>query len=257
MKNLEGTKVLVTRPEDQSENLCRLISLAGGEAIKFPTLKISPSAQLTQEQMREFISWADGVIFISRNAVIYLDRLLNNIAAELSGKSLYATGRGTVMALEGIGIDSVMSPAGQYGSEGLLGLEELSPSRIMGKNLVIIRGEEGRDLLRDVLQERGAEVKYACIYRSGLPDLAPALTESIWQNLKPDIIVLTSNQGLQNLIQMTAQKDKISLFNCKLVVMSNRIADTAQKAGFVNPPKVAARQSDDGLLEAIQQSVEQ
>jgi uroporphyrinogen-III synthase len=256
MNTLKQYTVLVTRPVDQSDKLCQLIKLADGEVIAFPTLQITPSSQLSKYQIQDLLSWASHVVFISRNAVIYLDRLIDGITKELNHKTLYATGKGTAMALEKLGMISVFFPSQKYGSEGLLELESMSSANIKDKNFLIIRGEQGRELLRAGLQARGANVKYASTYCSKRPDAAPEIIESIWQASIPDIIVATSNQGLKNLIEMTPERHQTVLFSRKLVVMSNRIADTALKAGFIKTPIVAEYQSDEGLVEAIQHSLE-
>jgi uroporphyrinogen-III synthase len=70
------------------------------------------------------------------------------------------------------------------------------------------------------------------------------------------VIVATSKQGLLNLIRMTADQDRGIMLGKRLVVMSPRIADAAVEAGFVTPAIVATEQSDQGLLQAIRQTVE-
>ena len=256
MADLKGIKVLVTRPEDQNDNLCHLIDSSGGNAIRFPTLKSIPSDQITHDQMMELLIWSSHCVFISKNSVRFICQLLDNIASALRGKEVFATGKGTALELEKIGITLVHYPSTHYGSEGLLEHEKLNESNIAGKNLLIIRGVVGRELLRESLMARGAKVKYARIYRNIVP-ANPQQLESIWEVLIPDIIVVTSNQGLGNLMEMTDDKYKSVLLSRRLVVMSSRVAEAAVKNGFVNSPVVVTDQSDEGMIEAIQSSVEQ
>ena len=89
-----------------------------------------------------------------------------------------------------------------------------------------------------------------------MPVVSRERIDSIWKDLIPDIIVITSNQGLSNLIEMTGNKYKEILFSRRLVVMSSRIANTAINSGFALLPKVAEDQSDDGIMSAIVQCVE-
>jgi uroporphyrinogen-III synthase len=213
--------------------------------------------EINSDRMHELLSWSSHVIFVSINAVHFFDLLTGAASDSLKDKIILAAGKGTAGALEDIGIPSAIRPDGRYGSEGLLALKELHEANVKGKHFLIIRGNDGRELLREELESRGAVVQYACVYRRGLPDVSPEYVQSIWEGPVPDIIVLTSNQGLANLIEITGEKYRGTLFTRKLVVMSHRIADTAIKSGFVTVPVVASDQSDDGLISAIERSLEQ
>ena len=65
---LSGLGVLVTRPKDQAEPLCRLIEAAGGRALKLPGLVIAPATDSAAAR-RLLAADSDLLIFISRNAV--------------------------------------------------------------------------------------------------------------------------------------------------------------------------------------------
>ena len=62
---LNGCKVLVTRPKDQAEQLCRLVEMSGGVAIRFPTLEVSLSKDLNSNDLLELLSDASHIIFIN------------------------------------------------------------------------------------------------------------------------------------------------------------------------------------------------
>ena len=67
---LKKKKILVTRPKHQADNLCKLISFNGGEAIAFPTIDIQPIHEPDKSLVKSnSFSGYDFIIFISRNAV--------------------------------------------------------------------------------------------------------------------------------------------------------------------------------------------
>jgi uroporphyrinogen-III synthase len=256
MIDLKGAKILVTRPKGQSENLCQLINKSGGNAVEFPTINIVLCDDLTVEKVNKLLTDASHVIFISRNAVQCINKLIVDVSILVRDKSVFAIGNGTAMEMLNIGLNHFDYPSSNFGSEALLKLEGLKEHGICNKNILIIRGDGGRELLKETLQERGANVQYASIYRSIMPDVTQNLIESIWKDLIPDIIVITSNQGLDNLIEMTGNRYKEILLGRMLIVMSSRIANTAINKGFARPPMVVADQSDDGIMAAIVQCVE-
>ncbi|MGY8814319.1 MAG: uroporphyrinogen-III synthase [Gammaproteobacteria bacterium] len=256
MKDLKGANILVTRPKDQSENLCRLINKSGGNAVEFPTIEIVLCDDLAADTINKLLIDSSHLIFISRNAVRCINKLNVDMSRLMQDKSVYAIGYGTATELLNIGVNHLGYPSNNYGSEALLEIEGLKEPDICNKNILIIRGGEGRELLKEVLQGRGAKVQYASIYSSIMPVVSRERIDSIWKDLIPDIIVITSNQGLSNLIEMTGNKYKEILFSRRLVVMSSRIANTAINSGFALLPKVAEDQSDDGIMSAIVQCVE-
>ena len=254
--NLNGLKVLVTRPLDQGKNLCQLINSYGGQAISYPTIEIMPSKHLDKNQLQEVLSWATHVVFISRNAVSVFRHTSVNLSESLNGKLVISTGKGTELELQNFGIQQAVFPLDQSGSEAVLELPELNEPMIKDKNILIIRGDDGRELLRETLLKRGANIRYANVYTRKIPEVSPAVTETIWHDTIPDIIIVTSNQGLHNLIEMTGVNNIDLLYQQKIVVMSNRVAESAKSAGFTHMPIVADDQSDEGLIEAIERSME-
>ncbi len=253
---LNGRRILVTRPGEQGITLCSLIESQGGHAIPFPTIEIKPVTDITPDKLIEAISWSSHVIFISRNAVRYSYRLANDLNGIIADKIVFATGSGTSDVLREYGINNVIHPPGESGTEGLLTLEELSGPSLQGKHVLIVRGIGGREKLKETIEARNAIVKYINVYVRQLSEITPEAADSIWQREIPDIIVVTSVEGLQNLLELTSQNYRELLFSRKLVVMSQRIAETATDLGFKFYPAVVEEQSNDGLMAAICNSVE-
>jgi uroporphyrinogen-III synthase len=219
--------------------------------MRYPTLQISAATGMGRANLQGLLSSCSHVIFVSRNAVKFADEIAGGIAAGVRGKSVYAVGEATARELGNRGVDHVSIPEQPAGSEALLELDGFRKDQISGKEVLIVRGEDGRELLKDVLAGRGARVRYAGVYRRSMPDIARRITPAPWHDARPDVIVVTSEQGLRNLIEMTAEKDRPVLFATRLAVISDRIGALATALGFVHPPAVAEEQSDHGLLRTI------
>ena len=245
--------IWVTRPLQQSEQLCSLIAAAGGKAVRLPVIEIQP---VRQSPHPEALSDAELVIFTSRNAVNHAALVIPEFDTSTRGKILLAVGSGTRRALEKLGIKDVICPEAGMGSEALLRLPQLQPATVAGKRIVIVRGVGGRDLLEQTLTGMGADVKYLEVYQRGISGIDAGALAALWTTDPPDVIIITSVEGLRNLVNMTAADRRTGLFRTPLAVMSDRIGTTARDLGFLRKPAVATAASDAGLLQAIMNIVE-
>lgn len=241
----------ITRPKGQGENLCHLVENAGGNAIHFPVIKIEPVRQQRDlsELVRE-ITASHVVIFVSRNAVDYVDTSIPDFYKIISGKLVLAIGEATRTALHSRGVQEVITPESGIGSEALLELEQLRAETIAGMYILVVRGVGGRDRIARVLGQSGAVIKYLEVYERRRPDTDMKTLEGIWHDSPPDAIVVTSVEGLHNLINMTPVEQQQNLLHTPLVVMSARVRSAALALGFTTEPAVAEHASDEGLLSA-------
>lgn len=247
---LADRKVWVTRPARQSQNLCQLIDTAGGKAIPFPVIEI---IAVTADENTDD---CDVVIFVSRNAVLYAANVVLEIFEKLNTCMVIAIGQGTRQELVSKGLTDIVSTETGVGSEALLTLDALQEDVVRGKQVAIIRGQGGRNLLKETLQRRGAEVKYIEVYSRGKPSYAPHVVKQMWQDTPPDVIVVTSVEGLHNLIQISGETLKERLLQTLLVVISDRLQASAVTAGFTQLPLVSPDASDEGILQALKQAFE-
>ena len=251
---LNNKRILVTRPEHQAGHLGELISQSGGENILFPTIDIL--AVLNSEILINRFNHIDEyqlIIFVSRNAVnSVFEHYLKQ--SDLSGSvQLFAIGSGTAAALAARNMTEVLHAGGQADSESLLQLEALQNEFVQNKNVLIVRGVGGRELLADVLTARGASVEYAEVYQRCLPEYEQQYRSDIWQKHNPHAVIVSSNEGLNNLLTLTLAKDQKQLFNTPLVVMSARTVDFAKEMGFIAEIEVAQTKDDAGLMTALLQ----
>ncbi|VEI44764.1 uroporphyrinogen-III synthase [Actinobacillus equuli] len=103
---------------------------------------------------------------------------------------------------------------------------------LSGKNLLILRAETGRDLLAEIAISRGAEVQYLECYRRKYVEENIAEKISLCKRVGVDTIVVTSGDILTTLYEQTAEEDRVWLSECRLIVVSQRIAKMAYKLGW-------------------------
>lgn len=235
---------MVTRPAKQAEALCKLIEQEGGEAIRFASLEI---LDLTGGEplngLQDRIDKYDIAIFVSTNAVEGAAKLLGNALPE--HMALVAVGKASARAVKQQWQRPAACPKEGANSEGLLKTEILK--NVDGRNIIIFRGQGGRELLGETLQQRGASVDYAEVYRRVRPDHDLAELQSS----DADIITATSNESLQNLFDMATAPQREWLRTRQLIVFSQRGARLAQELGFHHPAIIAPSTDDPGLLNAM------
>lgn len=249
-RSLQNICVLVTRPAHQAQYLCELIETHGGQAVLFPVLEIADPVD--PAALAEIIGRLDDfdiAIFISTNAV---NQALSLILAQRSlplHLRLATVGMRTAKELEQFGLCADIFPSEKFNSEALLDMEEMHDVR--GKNIIIFRGEGGREFLADTLKQRGANVEYAQVYRRTKPQTDSSALMSTLERGKVDIITVTSNEGLCNLFDMAGIHGQPRLREIPLVVISERTAVLARELDFIHPAQVSKAASDDALLDAI------
>ena len=119
-----------------------------------------------------------------------------------------------------------------------------------GKHAVIFRGEGGRELIADTLIGRGTRVEYAEVYRRRAPSEGAAVFSRLAREGWVDVVIVSSNEGLDNLLAM-AGSERTRLLRTRLVVISERTAAHARDLGFELTPCVATESSDAGLVDAL------
>ena len=254
---MQGKSILVTRPGGLSNYLRDSIANAGGKAFHLPSITIAPLEDvLAAKQSLASLDDFDILIFVSRNAVKYASQTLADKFRHIQAKTIIAIGAGTHDELLRVGFTDVFFTDSNTGSDALLDIDELGSASVAGKKVLIIRGVGGRELLRDKLLERGAEVQYAELYRRIKPDVEATKISKIWLEEKPDVVLVTSAEGMRNLLEMTGEKERSLFLNTRLVVISPRLKTVAESAGFRAEIKVAAGYSDDDFMLALREMFE-
>ncbi len=186
----------------------------------------------------------DLVLFVSPNAVHYGSSLLDG---RTPGQiRIGAVGRATAEALGSTGVEVDLVPTRCYDSEGMLALPELN--RMSGRRVLIVRGDGGRALLGDTLEQRGAQVDYAEVYQRRCPLSDPSTLLARWDLV--GWVTATSNGILDNLFTLLGERGSPLLKTTPLVVVSERMGQHARNRGC-EQVILARGASDQALMDAI------
>jgi uroporphyrinogen-III synthase len=242
--DLAGLGVLVTRPAHQATGLCRRIDACGGRPLVVPAMEILPPSDPAPARALLGRKW-DIAIYISANAAQFAAALAVDGTLP-PARHTAAVGRATARILDQLGICPDLVPV-RFDSEGLLALPELN--RVAGADILIVRGEGGRPLLGDTLGERGARVHYAEVYRRALPQWDPQPLLARWER-DVQAVTATSPEVVDNLLTVLGALGRQRLCDTPLVVISERMAQTARALG-VQRVERAAGADDESLVQAL------
>ena len=244
--DLQQAAILVTRPEAQADVLCRLIEMHGGQAIRFPTLSIE--TQPIDTDALQLALASDWLIFTSKNAVDFALQAFDGKMAQPHVPAIAAVGGATAECLRQAGLDVDCVPASEFNSEGLLA--EPAMHAVADKRCIIVRGVGGREKLATSLRSRGATVSYLEVYRRSRPDIDNrALLQRLRQN-QLAVTTITSEEALHNLLSMLDDFGVAALRTLPMVVVSDRIRQTAEALGF-KTVAVSRQATDVAILETL------
>ncbi|NRO98764.1 fused uroporphyrinogen-III synthase HemD/membrane protein HemX [Paraburkholderia sp. NMBU_R16] len=258
---------VLTRPAGQSAGLAARLARDGMDVFDFPLIEIAPVEDPLP--VRDALATLERyalVVFVSPNAI-------DHGLAELGrpwpkAVPAAAIGPGSVAALARHGLAppaiEVICPAGADAGEGRVngagsgnGNGDDAASRrfdseslwaalearfgqggLAGKDVLIVRGDGGREWLAERLREAGANVQAVAAYRRRIPQASP----DAWARARallagvPHAWLVTSSEGLRNLETMARAQlsaaEFTALRHAPLVAPHPRIAETARALGF-------------------------
>lgn len=246
---LKDAGIVITRPAHQGEVLKARLEAKGAQVLHFPSIEIAPVAPSAElSSCLERLDRYHYAIFISPNAVEYAADLID-FAALPDTLRIAAIGPGTARALTAHGRKPDMLPRDGASSEALLKLRALHA--VNRKRVLIFRGQGGRELLAETLEERGADVDYAEVYRRAVP--RPEIGElSRWfREGRVDVIAVTSREALLNLDRMLSPALTPYLRAAQFLVSSPRLIKLVSALGVRRRPLVSSDASDAALVNTL------
>ncbi|HSQ70732.1 MAG TPA: uroporphyrinogen-III synthase [Steroidobacteraceae bacterium] len=245
--SLAGITVVVTRPAAQSGPFVASLHAAGAEPIAIPALVIEPLALDPAEAPAD----PDWLIFTSANAVEHYPGPLPG-----TGRSrIAAVGRATARALAERGIKVDALPRERFDSEGLLALPQFAAP--LRAKVLIVRGQGGRELLREELERRGAELSVAEVYRrrrAAADQRAHALIAEALAAGRHIVTTVTSVEILEGLLAQLPEAIAGPLRQTTLLVPGERVASAAAQLGWRGPLVRATSAEDSAMLQALKQA---
>ena len=249
---LTGVSILITRPVMPASRTATRLAALGATPLIFPTTIIEPPADAAPlNTALAKISDYYAAIFVSPSAAEMTLAPIGAIAKKLPAMlHVFAPGPGTSEELNIRGVANVEMPETSFDSEGLLALPSLQASAIKDKRIVIFRGNDGRELLREELVKRGATVDAITAYHRRAPNTPPTGLLELLRAGKVNALSAMSSDAITNLVQLIPAAERAALiFSMPVYASHERIAATARGAGFRNVMETAA--GDAGLITTL------
>jgi uroporphyrinogen-III synthase len=247
-RRLDGVGIVITRPRAAAEALAAPLAAEGAKVWLLPALAIEDVAPTPAlESLLSGLARFDMAIFVSANAVEKGLAAARRHGAWPAGLRVAAIGEATAQALRNSGIARVISPTERHDSEALLGLAQLQV--VKGQNIVVFRGEGGREQLKDVLETRGARVAYAECYARVRPHSDVSAVVAALARGEVHAVSALSAETLENFMAMIGPDGATHLDSVTLVVPHVAVGAHRESRRFA---RVAiASHGAEGLIDAL------
>ena len=232
---LEGKRIAITRPIDQSDEFAGILSRLGGEPVKFPVIAIAPPDSWNAADKAIFnlerYSW---LIFTSTNGVqSFVGRLIElekDIQESLSSVKICAVGLKTADAVEGYGLRVDFIPEEFRGEAIVEGFKEIGAE---GEKILLPRAQVGREILPEELTKMGMKVDVVPVYKIIRPKIDASWFKMMLNRKEIDVVTFTSGSCVRNFIELMGSGEyKILLSGIKIACISPVTADAVRKYGL-------------------------
>ena len=202
---LSGKRILVTRSDEQNDELAALVRRAGGAPVLFPTIRlVAPQdcGPLDQEIGR--LSSFDWILFSSANAArFFCDRSSwLGLTSWPSDLRVGSVGPGTTRELASRGV-RVLLTAEKHTAEGLY--EAVRTHGVAGRRFLIPRPEEWKDYLAEAIRKDGGEAVSVVAYRNAVAEKDEEEAAQIMAH-PPDVCIFASPSAFSNLFLLLGEE---------------------------------------------------
>lgn len=252
---LFGKRVLVTRPEDRSHDLARMLRDEGAEAILAPAIRIVPPRDRDPlaRAAREAGSY-DWIAFTSASGVRALfdeiDRQGKDARA-LAGARVCAIGPATAEALRARGIVADAMPSEFRGEGAARAILEAHGGDLRGRTILLPRAEVAREVLPETLRAAGARVDVVSAYVNVPPSAEDE--QAIRRALEGptiDAVTITAPSTLESLVRILGERAGEILSKVTLASIGPVTTAAAEKLG-IRVDVTATEYTARGLVEAL------
>lgn len=250
---LSGKTVLVTRPREQAVELRSLLEERGAAVLVQPSIAILPPETwadvddaLQSVERRDF----ERVLFSSANGVrFFLERVAANRRARFFADaqvSVAAVGPGTAAALNAFGVAVDVIPTKEFNAEGLVAALRDAEKSLVGKRLLSVRANRGRDVLSKEAAKLGAVVREVVAYRSVDVETPDAAILDALRSDRIDFGTVASSATAKALARLFGD----AITQTRWVALSPLTADALRSVG-VEPAAVAEEATLPKLVDAV------
>ena len=215
--------LISTRPLKTNVQLSEELKNSEIKLLSFPLTEIHPlNNYQIFDGVIENIKTYQHIIFISTNAVHFFLERVKKLSLQIPKKlKLSSIGPTTKLLLQKKLSVDVHSPIKIFDSEHLL--KEKIYNNVEGQKILIIRGEGGRETLKNALEEKGAIVNYGECYVRKYVDIDLNQLKNDLVNYHHQFILFSSTNSAKHFIHQLSKVDSSWLQNIKIIVNHKKI----------------------------------
>ncbi len=235
-------RVLVTRPAHQQSlfiDRCIALELI---PISMPCIDILP---VDVNIPAALVNNTELILFTSRNAV---DFAHNRRPLPWLGKKVYALGDATARALDRLKQPLASRPMSPFTSEAFINWLSTQPPC---SRALIIKGVGGRNVIEAYFNKLKTPVDILDVYKRVQPVVSDAERQRVFADQRADIVSVTSDEGLRNLVHIAGARYGNVLHRLPLIVNRDRTAALAARLGFEHTALVAHPPGDNGQIKIL------
>ncbi|MDA9093332.1 uroporphyrinogen-III synthase [Methylophilaceae bacterium] len=221
--------LISTRPHRTNVQLSDDLKNSEIKLLSFPLTEIYPlNNYQIFDGVIENIKTYQHIIFISTNAVHFFLERVKKLSLQIPKNLIFSSiGPTTKLSLQKKLSVDVHSPIKTFDSEHLL--KEKIYNNVKGQKILIIRGEGGRETLKNALEEKGAIVNYGECYVRKYVDIDLNQLKNDLVNYHQQFFLFSSTNSVKHFIRQLSNVDKHWLQNIKIIVNHKKIEGLLSK----------------------------
>ena len=221
--------LISTRPQRTNVQLSDDLKNSEIKLLSFPLTEIYPlNNYQIFDGVIENIKTYQHIIFISTNAVHFFLERVKKLSLQIPKNLIFSSiGPTTKLSLQKKLSVDVHSPIKTFDSEHLL--KEKIYNNVKGQKILIIRGEGGRETLKNALEEKGAIVNYGECYVRKYVDIDLNQLKNDLVNYHHQFFLFSSTNSAKHFIRQLSNVDKHWLQNIKIIVNHKKIEGLLSK----------------------------
>ena len=221
--------LISTRPQKTNLQLSDELKKSEINLLSFPLTEIHPlnNYQIFDGVIKNIKTY-QHIIFISTNAVHFFLERVKKLSLQIPKNLIFSSiGPTTKLLLQKKLSVDVHSPIKTFDSEHLL--KEKIYNNVEGQKILIIRGEGGRETLKNALEEKGATVTYGECYVRKYVDIDLIQLKNDLVNYHHQFILFSSTNSAKHFIDQLHNIETGWLQNIKIIVNHKKIEGLLSK----------------------------
>ncbi len=229
MNRSKKIALISTRPQKTNVQLSSDLKNSEIELLSFPLTEIHPlnNYQIFDGVIKNVKTY-QHIIFISTNAVHFFLERVKKLSLQIPKNLIFSSiGPTTKLLLQKKLSVDVHFPIKTFDSEHLL--KEKIYKNVEGQKILIIRGEGGRETLKNALEEKGGIVNYGECYVRKYVDIDLIQLKNDLVNYHHQFILFSSTNSAKHFIDQLHNIETGWLQNIKIIVNHKKIEGLLSK----------------------------